>query len=70
VVLIPLAGTDRSEPMEDGGLVTKIGFDATSKTADRAEGVDRALPPAEATLGARRWFLDKLAPGQRAWLKP
>ena len=45
LLLVPHAGTDRSEPMEDGGLVTKAGFDATAKAGDRVEGIERALPP-------------------------
>lgn len=69
LVLVPLAGTDRSEPMEESGLVTKIGFDATSKAADRVEGVERALPPSAFTMKARRWFLENLPPEQRKWLK-
>ena len=69
LVLVPFAGTDRSEPMEDGGLVTKIGFDATAKTADRAEGVDRALPPPAFMEDAKRWLTENLPPQQRPWLK-
>jgi 4-hydroxy-3-polyprenylbenzoate decarboxylase len=69
LLLLPHAGTDRSEPMEENGLVTKIGFDATAKAGDRAEGVDRALPPPAARDAARRWFEDNLAPERRAWLK-
>ena len=39
---------DRSEPQEDGGMVTKVGYDATCKAGDRKEGYDKALPPPEA----------------------
>ena len=38
---------DRSEPQEDGFMVTKVGYDATCKAGDRKEGYDKALPPAE-----------------------
>jgi 2,5-furandicarboxylate decarboxylase 1 len=69
LLLIPQAGTDRSEPMEDGGLVTKAGFDATAKAADRSEGVDRALPPATFRDAARRWFTENLPAHQRPWLR-
>ncbi len=69
LVLVPHAGTDRSEPMEDGGLVTKAGFDATAKPNDRAEGVERALPPAASLEAAKCWCVENLSPGQREWLK-
>ena len=46
LLLVPHSGTDRSEAMEQDGLVTKAGFDATAKKGDRVEGIDRALPPA------------------------
>lgn len=36
---------DRSEPQEAGGMVAKVGYDATAKAGDRKEGFDRALPP-------------------------
>ena len=58
LLLVPLAGTDRSEAMEADGLVTKIGFDATAKPADRVEGTERALPPAEALEAAARWLAE------------
>jgi 2,5-furandicarboxylate decarboxylase 1 len=68
--LVPHAGTDRSEPMEDGGLVTKAGFDATAKPGDRVEGVDRALPPAAHSEAVKRWFVENLPLEKRRWLKP
>jgi 4-hydroxy-3-polyprenylbenzoate decarboxylase len=70
LLLLPQSGCDRSEPMEQGGLVTKSGYDATAKTGDRVEGIQRALPPAANLDKARQWFLDTLAPDQRPWLKP
>ena len=36
---------DRSEPQESGGMVAKIGYDATIRSADRKEGFDKAVPP-------------------------
>jgi len=69
LLLIPHAGTDRSEAMEDGGLVTKAGFDATAKAGDRVEGIDRALPPIAAREAAKRWFTESLPPSRRQWLK-
>jgi len=69
LLLLPGTGTDRSEPMEEGGLVTKAGFDATAKAGDRVEGVDRALPPVEYRDAARDWLLQNLPPERRKWLK-
>jgi len=69
LLLVPHAGTDRSEAMEDGGLVTKAGFDATAKAGDRVEGIDRALPPAVLSDRTRKWFTDNLPPERRLWLK-
>jgi 4-hydroxy-3-polyprenylbenzoate decarboxylase len=46
LVLLPDARTDRSEPLESGGTVTKIGFDALARPRDRVEGWERARPPA------------------------
>jgi len=70
LLLLPNSGADRSEPMEQGGLVTKAGFDATAKAGDRIEGVDRALPPAAYRDAARDWFVRNLPPERRRWLKP
>src|SRR5262249_41799358 len=69
LLLVPAAGTDRSEAMEEGGLVTKAGFDATAKAGDRVEGVDRALPPAAYRDAAKQWFVEALPPARRSWLK-
>jgi 2,5-furandicarboxylate decarboxylase 1 len=69
ILLLPGCGADRSEPMEDKGLVTKVGYDATAKAGDRAEGIDRALPPAAATKAARDWLMEHLPPEKRGWLK-
>jgi 4-hydroxy-3-polyprenylbenzoate decarboxylase len=69
LLLVPHAGTDRSEPMEDGGLVTKAGFDATAKAGDRVEGIDRALPPQAQREAARAWLMDTLPSEKRGWLK-
>ena len=67
LLLLPLSGTDRSEPMEAGGLVTKVGFDATAKPGDRVEGVARALPPAAVTAAAREKLAAMFAEHPR-WL--
>ena len=69
LLLVPQAGTDRSEPMEQGGLVTKAGFDATARAPDRAEGVERALPPPDVSRATVDWLLNNLPPERRRWLK-
>jgi hypothetical protein len=69
LLLVPQAGTDRSEPMEQGGLVTKVGFDATARPDDRAEGIERALPPPAVTRATVDWLLNNLPPERRRWLR-
>lgn len=46
LVLVDAAPTSRSDPMEQGGKVAKLGIDATRKPGDRDDW-RRALPPAE-----------------------
>jgi 2,5-furandicarboxylate decarboxylase 1 len=70
LLLVPLARAVRSEPMEDGGRVTKMGFDATARQGDRAEGCTRALPPQANVDAARSWLADNLPPACRPWLRP
>ena len=69
LLLVPQSGADRSEPMEHGGLVTKAGYDATAKSGDRAEGIERALPPAAVSRAAVDWLRTQLPPERRRWLK-
>jgi len=69
LLLVPHAGTDRSEPMESGGLVTKAGFDATAKASDRIEGIERALPPQGQRDAARAWLMNNVPAEKRGWLK-
>jgi len=69
LMLIPNAGADRSEPMENAGLVTKAGFDATAKSSDRAEGNERARPPAAVREAVTQWLTRHLPPEHRRWLK-
>jgi 2,5-furandicarboxylate decarboxylase 1 len=68
ILLIPGVSADRSEPMEHAGTVTKIGFDATARAGDRAEGIERATPPAAALDAARRWLAENLAKDEQTWL--
>jgi 4-hydroxy-3-polyprenylbenzoate decarboxylase len=69
LLLVPHAGTDRSEAMEEAGLVTKAGFDATAKADDRAEGIERALPPQAQREAARTWLINNVPAEMRGWLK-
>jgi 4-hydroxy-3-polyprenylbenzoate decarboxylase len=45
LVVMPAAKTDRSDPLEDGGTIAKLGIDATRKTGDRDDWRS-AEPPA------------------------
>jgi 2,5-furandicarboxylate decarboxylase 1 len=45
LVVVPGAKTDRSDPIEDRGVIAKLGFDATRKTGDRDDWT-LAAPPA------------------------
>lgn len=61
IVIIPDMPADRSEPQEDSGLVSKIGFDATRKQGDRKEGFDKAQPP-RTSQDRMRDLLNRIAP--------
>lgn len=52
-VIVPGVQADRSEPLEQGGTIGKLGIDATRNAADR-EDFTIAAPPAAATETARR----------------
>lgn len=45
ILIVQDLPADRSEPQEAGGMVTKVGYDATIRPSDRKEGFDKALPP-------------------------
>ena len=51
-VIIPAVRADRSEPLEQGGTVAKLGIDATRKKGDRSDW-DLARPPESALAHAR-----------------
>jgi 4-hydroxy-3-polyprenylbenzoate decarboxylase len=51
-VVIPAVRADRSEPLDQGGTVTKLGIDATRTPGDRADW-DLARPPEAALTRAR-----------------
>lgn len=69
LTLIPQAKSVRSEPMQQGGLVTKALFDATAKADDRPCGVELARPPAAMRESAREWLRAALPAERRPWLK-
>lgn len=48
ILIIKDLPADRSEPQEDGFMVTKVGYDATCRPGDRKEGYGKALPPVDA----------------------
>ena len=51
-LIVPEVRADRSEPLEQGGTVTKLGIDATRKQGDRPDWT-LAQPPAAALARAR-----------------
>jgi 4-hydroxy-3-polyprenylbenzoate decarboxylase len=51
-VVIPSVRADRSEPLEQGGTITKLGIDATRREGDRPDW-DLAHPPQAALKRAR-----------------
>jgi 4-hydroxy-3-polyprenylbenzoate decarboxylase len=51
-VIIPGVRADRSEPLEQGGTIGKLGIDATRKQGDRADW-ELAQPPEPALARAR-----------------
>jgi len=52
LIVIPGARTDRSEPLDEAGVITKLGIDATRRAQDRANWRG-AQPPAAAIKKAR-----------------
>jgi 2,5-furandicarboxylate decarboxylase 1 len=52
VIVIPGARTDRSEPLDEAGVITKLGIDATRRAQDRADWRG-AQPPTAAVQKAR-----------------
>jgi 4-hydroxy-3-polyprenylbenzoate decarboxylase len=46
LVVVPAVRTDRAEPLEQGGVVPKLGIDATRTEGDRADFIV-AMPPAD-----------------------
>ena len=52
LVVVPGVRTDRSDPLERGGVIAKLGLDATRKTANRDDWT-KAEPPEAASARAR-----------------
>jgi 2,5-furandicarboxylate decarboxylase 1 len=52
LIVIPGVRTDRSEPLDEAGVITKLGIDATRRTQDRTDWRG-AQPPAGALKKAR-----------------
>jgi 4-hydroxy-3-polyprenylbenzoate decarboxylase len=52
-LIVPEVRADRSEPLDEGGTVTKLGIDATRKQGDRPDW-DVARPPEAALARARQ----------------
>jgi UbiD family decarboxylase len=53
LVVLPAARTDRSDPLEEGGVIAKLGIDATRKHGDR-DNWRAAEPPAAVVARIRR----------------
>ncbi len=56
-VIVPGVRADRSEPLEMGGTITKLGIDATIRHGDRPDWT-RAQPPEQAVKRARELLRD------------
>ena len=52
LIVIPGVRADRSEPLDEADVITKLGIDATRRAQDRADW-RRAQPPAAAIRKAR-----------------
>jgi 2,5-furandicarboxylate decarboxylase 1 len=63
LVIVPNVRADRSEPLEKGGVVTKLGIDATVQSEDRSSW-DLARPPDAVLLRARGILHDSQATGR------
>jgi 2,5-furandicarboxylate decarboxylase 1 len=63
LVVVPDARTDRSDPLEDGGVIAKLGIDATMRPGDRTDWT-KARPPEQALRRARELLTaSPLSPG-------
>jgi 4-hydroxy-3-polyprenylbenzoate decarboxylase len=52
LVVVPGVRTDRSDPLEDCGVIAKLGIDATMRPGDRSDWT-KAQPPEHARMRAR-----------------
>jgi UbiD family decarboxylase len=60
LVVVPGVRTDRSDPLQQGGVIAKLGLDATCKAANRNDWTV-AKPPEAATTRARNLLMPLLA---------
>jgi 2,5-furandicarboxylate decarboxylase 1 len=60
-VIVPAVRADRSEPLEQGGTIAKLGIDATRKKDDRSDW-DLARPPEPALARAREILCESHGP--------
>ncbi len=51
-IIVPEVRADRSEPLEQGGVIAKLGIDATRRAGDRPDW-EIARPPEDARARAR-----------------
>ncbi|TAX57658.1 UbiD family decarboxylase [Rhizobium leguminosarum] len=61
ILIVTDLPADRSEPQEHGGVIAKVGYDATMKAGDRREGFDKALPPPD-SYERMRQLLSRVKP--------
>lgn len=61
ILIVTDLPADRSEPQESGGVIAKVGYDATMKAGDRREGFDKALPPPD-SYERMRQLLSRVKP--------
>jgi 4-hydroxy-3-polyprenylbenzoate decarboxylase len=61
LIIVPGVRADRSEPLELGGTITKLGIDATRRAGDRPDWI-KAQPPERAVDRARELLRANLVP--------
>ncbi|MGO7830701.1 UbiD family decarboxylase, partial [Rhizobium johnstonii] len=57
ILIVTDLPADLSEPQEDAGVITKVGYDATMKAGDRREVFEKALPPPDSYERMRQLLL-------------
>ena len=64
LIVVPGVRTDRSDPLEQGGVIAKLGIDAARKAANRSDWT-KAKPPEAAPRGRGTCLLRYSAPSAR-----